>query len=174
MSLLGDHRHALVSSPVGELTLVATEDALVGLHWEGQRMRAHFAEPGARCNAAEHPVLYRAAEQLAEYFAGGRAAFSVPLSPPGDAFAQGVWEMLLGVSFGVTTTYGAIAKELGNPALAQRVGQAVGANPVGLIIPCHRVLGANGALTGFAGGLDVKRWLLHHEEPDAALTGRLF
>ena len=166
--------HARYSSPVGKLTVIATQEGLAGLHWEEQKHRAHFADPGAQGEADEHPVLLRVWNELDEYFSGARTTFDVPLIPQGDAFSQSVWRLLVNIPFGETTTYGALATQLGNRHLAQRVGQAVGANPIGLIIPCHRVLGADGSLTGFAGGLEAKRWLLSHEEPHERTLERLF
>lgn len=166
--------HTEYQAPMGTLTLIATEDALVGLHWPGQKLRTHFAEPGIAVVGSEHPVLARAMDELARYFADARETLTVPLAPRGSSFECDVWNILQEIPHGNTTTYGAIAKHLGNAHLAQRVGQAVGANPIGLIIPCHRVLGADGSLTGFSGGIATKRWLLSHEEPDAQEIGRLF
>ncbi|HUH53211.1 MAG TPA: methylated-DNA--[protein]-cysteine S-methyltransferase [Microbacteriaceae bacterium] len=112
--------------------------------------------------------------QLKEYLDGIRTVFSLPLSPEGNEFSNQVWQILLSIPYGSTTTYGTIASELGNPYLAQRVGQAVGHNPISIIIPCHRVLGADGSLTGYVGGLEIKRQLLALEEPAAVSANRLF
>jgi methylated-DNA-[protein]-cysteine S-methyltransferase len=158
--------HTTVGSPLGELTLVADGEALTGLYFARQWYRpdpASFGTPGTA------PVLEAAAGQLAEYFAGERTAFELPLAPRGDAFQRRVWELVGRIAYGRTRTYGALARELGDPALAQRVGGAVGRNPLAIVVPCHRVVGADGRLTGYAGGLDRKRYLLDLECP--ALVG---
>lgn len=167
-------RHLLVLSPVGPLTVVADSVSVVGLYWPTQQHRRHFADPGEEVPAGVHPILDEAETQLQGYFAGDRTEFTVPMQPSGDEFSIRVWNILKDIPYGQTATYGAIAKQLGNTALAQRVGQAVGANPIGLMIPCHRVLGADGSLTGFSGGLDVKRWLLTHEQSHSPSPDRLF
>lgn len=160
--------------PFGVLTLVADDEALLGAHWPGQKRRSHFAESEHEVLVAEHPVLRETAHELDEYCAGTRTRFDVPLRTSGDAFSEAVWQLLLEIPLGETTTYGALGDALGNRSLAQRIGQAVGGNPIAVLIPCHRVLGADGSLTGFAGGLEAKRWLLSREEPEAASAGRLF
>ena len=101
---------------------------------------------------------------MESYFAGNPGAVEFPLSPTGTDFQRKVWAILLTIPYGQTTTYGAIAKQLGNAMSAQAVGQAVGRNPISIIIPCHRVMGAKGQLTGYAGGIENKKWLLRHEE----------
>ncbi|KQQ05085.1 MULTISPECIES: methylated-DNA--[protein]-cysteine S-methyltransferase [unclassified Rathayibacter] len=165
-------RHAGIPTVVGDLLLVADGDTLAGLYFDGHRY-----PPAAGSIGEEDPsaaIFGDAAQQLDEYFAGDRRSFDLPLALQGDAFSQSVWATLLAVPYGGTTTYGAIARDLGNPHLAQRVGQAVGHNPVSIIVPCHRVLGADGALTGFAGGLARKRHLLDLEEPEEVRATRLF
>ncbi|WP_312977210.1 methylated-DNA--[protein]-cysteine S-methyltransferase [Corynebacterium sp.] len=112
--------------------------------------------------------------QLTEYLEGARKSFDVPITTHGNAFSEKVWALLRQIPYGETTTYGALAASLGNPRLAQRVGQVVGQNPVSIIIPCHRVVGADGSLTGYAGGLERKRWLLELEEPVEISSSRLF
>lgn len=167
-------RHAFASTSIGELLLVADGDALIGLYFEGHKYPPAADAIGERVDEAADPVLRRAAAELRQYLAGERREFSVPLAPVGDAFSQQVWLILLRIPYGETTTYGAIAEQLGNRSLAQRVGQSVGHNPISIIVPCHRVLGADGSLTGFAGGLERKRALLELEEPPASESGRLF
>lgn len=153
-------RHATMDSPLGDMVLVADGDALVGAYFAGQRYMPAAERMGAAVPAAADPVLDRAAAQLGEYFAGARTAFDVPVRPAGSPFATRVWDALRAIPFGHTTTYGEIARALGRPGGAQGVGQAVGHNPVSVIIPCHRVLGADGSLTGYAGGLARKERLL--------------
>lgn len=166
--------HCVVDSPVGELLLRATGDRLAGCYFEGHTYPPATELLGTRVTAGEVPVLAQAAAELDEYFAGRRRRFDLPLFWEADEFSRSVWEILLAIAYGATTTYGQIAAELGNPGLAQRVGQAVGHNPISIVVPCHRVLGADGSLTGFAGGLDRKRFLLNLEEPPAEADGRLF
>ncbi|QHC67358.1 methylated-DNA--[protein]-cysteine S-methyltransferase [Rathayibacter oskolensis] len=165
-------RHASIPTVLGDLLLVADGDALAGLYFPGHRYPPAAGSIGDEDPAAA--IFGDVAHQLDEYFAGSRRAFDVPLALHGDDFSQSVWTTLRAIPFGETTTYGAIARALGNPHLAQRVGQAVGHNPISIIVPCHRVLGADGALTGFAGGLARKRHLLDLEEPDAVRATRLF
>ncbi|GAA1320883.1 methylated-DNA--[protein]-cysteine S-methyltransferase [Leucobacter albus] len=168
-------RHGLVQTSLGELLLVASGDALVGVYFPDHRYPPEADEIGeALGHEPEDPVITQAARQLREYLAGERTEFDVPVAPRGDEFSRQVWSMLGKIPFGETSTYGALAEALGNRALAQRVGQAVGHNPVSIIVPCHRVLGADGSLTGYAGGLERKRVLLALEEPEAAVAGRLF
>ena len=119
-------------------------------------------------------MLGPVASQLSEYFAGERRTFDVPVVTHGDEFSRAVWALLDEVTYGTTTTYGALADRLGDRLLAQRVGQALGRNPVGIVIPCHRVVGADGSLTGYAGGLERKRALLELEEPEHVRASRLF
>jgi methylated-DNA-[protein]-cysteine S-methyltransferase len=119
-------------------------------------------------------LLIEAARQLLDYLDGRRDGFDLPLHATGDEFNHEVWEIITGIPFGQTTTYGAIAERLGGKTLAREVGQAVGANPLCIFIPCHRVVGADGSLTGYAGGLARKRALLQLEEPAAVAAGQLF
>lgn len=129
---------------------------------------------GPVVDSAHDPLLRAAHTQLTEYLTGDRRDFDLPLATHGDAFSEQVWALLREIPYGETTTYGAIATALGNPRFAQRVGQVVGRNPIGIIIPCHRVIGADGTLTGFGGGLDRKRRLLDLEEPAERRAERLF
>ena len=150
------------ASPVGKLTLVSDGEAIIGLWIEGQK---YFAA-GIPTNLPvrdDLPVFMQARDWLDRYFAGERpAASELPLAPQGSAFRQSVWRILCEIPYGQTVTYGEIAKRLGVRS-AQAVGGAVGHNPISIIIPCHRVLGSDGSLTGYAGGAQKKIWLLAHE-----------
>lgn len=151
----------LFPSPVGTLTLVASDAGLVAVLWEDDDpARVHLPVMAAR---PDHPVLRQAATQLADYFAGERQHFDVPLDMRGTAFQQRVWTALLAIPFGETRSYGAIASAIGQPTASRAVGAANGRNPLSILAPCHRVVGSNGALTGFAGGLAAKTWLIAHE-----------
>ena len=110
------------------------------------------------------PLLRRVADQLAEYFAGERRDFDLPLAAPGTAFQKLVWDALVRIPFGEVRSYGELARTLGRPSGSRAVGAANGKNPIAIIVPCHRVIGANGTLTGYAGGLPTKQWLLEHEQ----------
>lgn len=159
-------RHVGVESPVGPLTLVADGDRLVGLHFAGGRHRPEWlGEPG---DPAE-PLFAEARSQLADYFAGDRTAFDLPLAPSGPDLHRRVWQRLLTIPYGEPVTYGDLATELGDRSLAQAVGQAVGHNPIAVVIPCHRVVGADGSMTGFGGGIPRKRYLLELERRDTLL-----
>jgi methylated-DNA-[protein]-cysteine S-methyltransferase len=161
-----DHRvQKIVPSPLGELRLVASAQGLAGL-WFVQRQR--HEPPAGRLAAwprvASHPVLDTAAQQLDEYFASRRQRFELPFDlGQGTAFQRAVWQALLAIPCGATLSYGALAVGLGKPRAVRAVGAAVGRNPLGIVVPCHRVLGASGALTGYAGGLDRKQALLQLE-----------
>jgi methylated-DNA-[protein]-cysteine S-methyltransferase len=150
-----------VDSPLGGVTLAATDAGLAGLWFDQQR---HWPDMrGWRTNDA-HPVLREAAAQLLAYFAGQRERFDLPLDlSHGTAFQQSVWQALLAIPAGTTVSYGALSMDLGNPAAVRAVGAAVGRNPISVIVPCHRVLGSNGSLTGYAGGLNRKTALLELE-----------
>jgi methylated-DNA-[protein]-cysteine S-methyltransferase len=147
-----------MSSPVGRLTLVATDNGLAAILWENDRPGRVRLNVGAEIN--DHPVLVETERQLEEYFAGRRTAFALPLDPSGTAFQRQVWDALLTIPFGETRSYGQIARQIGNPTAIRAVGAANGRNPLSIVVPCHRVVGSTGALTGFAGGLDVKAQLL--------------
>lgn len=147
-------------SPVGPLRLVARGGALVGL-WlpEGKDP----PELSGLTTAPRDPTLRRAADQLDAYFAGERRDFDLELAPEGTAFQRLVWDQLLAIPYGVTISYGELARRCGRPHGARAVGTANGKNPIAIIIPCHRVIGADGSLTGYGGGLPTKQWLLRHE-----------
>ena len=156
-----------VSSPVGELVLAASGAALTGVYFPTSR---HEPPPTERAGwvaddggGPEGELLARTREQLAEYFARTRTTFDLPLDAPGTAFQRRVWEALRTIPYGTTPSYSELARRLGDLRATRAVGAANGRNPIPIIVPCHRVVGANGALTGFGGGLDRKRWLLEHE-----------
>lgn len=149
-------------SPVGELRLVADETALVAILWaQDSAGRARYA--GA-AHAEDQPILHVAGRELAEYFAGERTGFEVPLRPEGTAFQQRVWQQLRRIPFGASCSYGELAQAIGQPTACRAVGVANGRNPICIIVPCHRVIGRSGALTGFAGGLEAKAYLLALEQ----------
>ena len=162
--------HSVVPSPVGDLTLVAENGVLVRLSMDSQQHVPASVDLGER----DDDGFAAAREQLAEYFAGERTTFDVPLAPHGDPFKLRVWALLREIPYGQTRTYGELARALGDVNLSQAVGSANARNPIGIIVPCHRVIGADGSLVGYAGGLDRKRFLLALEEPQAAHAGRLF
>lgn len=158
------HYSKTMPSPVGALTLVAADTALVAIRWKGEGDgRTYLADVA---DAPDHPVLRAAEDQLGAYFAGERTAFDLPLAPAGTPFQQAVWRALLDIPFGETRSYRDIACALGQPTATRAVGAANGRNPLPIVAPCHRVIGADGSLTGFGGGLDTKRWLLAHERRD--------
>lgn len=165
-------RYDLVTTSLGAVTIVATDDAITGVYFSDQRRRPDDAEFGRHVD--DDALLDAAASQLLEYLEGDRTDFDLPVSTHGDKFHQAVWDALRAIPYGTTTTYGRVAAEIGMPRQAQRVGQAVGRNPVGIVIPCHRVIGADGSLTGYAGGLERKRHLLELEEPTEIRASRLF
>ena len=152
-------RYTTVDSPIGELLLVGDEQGLRGLYMETRRHPPRL-EPGWRHDPASFAA---ATAQLEEYFAGERTEFELPLAPAGTPFQQRVWAMLREIPFGETTTYGALAERLGSPRVVRAVGMANGRNPISIVVPCHRVIGAGGALVGYGGGLERKRALLAHE-----------
>ncbi|GAC1470072.1 MAG: methylated-DNA--[protein]-cysteine S-methyltransferase [Gemmatimonadaceae bacterium] len=148
----------MVDSPVGRLKLVATDEGLAGILWEKDRpgrVRLNIETEDDR-----HPVLVETERQLKEYFSGQRKEFDLKLDLAGTAFQRKVWNALLTIPFGETRSYGQLARQIGNPDAVRAVGAANGRNPVSIIAPCHRVIGSTGKLTGFAGGLDAKAYLL--------------
>lgn len=147
-----------IESPVGQLRLVADQSALVAILWEcdmAGRARFSQARPGPN-----HPVLSTAKRELAEYFAGERTSFDVPLRPAGTEFQSRVWRQLQQIPYGSSCSYGELARAIGRPTACRAVGAANGQNPLCIVVPCHRVIGQNGKLTGFAGGLKAKSHLL--------------
>ncbi len=151
-----DEWYETFDSPIGPLLVTCNEAGITAC-----RMGA------TRAGSRSHPLLARAGEQLSEYFAGRRQAFDLPLAARGTGFQQSVWRALTAIPYGVTRSYGEIAAEVGSPKASRAVGAANGRNPIAVIVPCHRVIGADGSLTGFGGGLDRKRWLLEHERASA-------
>lgn len=151
-----------MASPVGTLKLVANETALVAVLWENENpKRVRLAE---LVEQADHPVLLETQKQLTEYFAGKRQQFDLPLDFAGTEFQHKVWQALLSIPFGETRSYRDIAEQIGNIKAVRAVGAANGKNPISIIAPCHRVVGKNGKLVGFAGGLDNKDILLRLEK----------
>jgi methylated-DNA-[protein]-cysteine S-methyltransferase len=156
-----------VRSPVGVLTLIASGDGLAAILWENDRPGRVRLDVVAE--DPKHPVIMATERQLAEYFAGRRKAFDLTLDFAGTQFQKKVWRALLTIPFGETRTYAQIAKQVGDPKAVRAVGAANGRNPISIVAPCHRVIGSNGKLTGFAGGLDVKAQLLRLEGAEATL-----
>jgi methylated-DNA-[protein]-cysteine S-methyltransferase len=157
--------YTFMDSPVGRMLLSGDENGIHSLF-----MPPHGVAPKRIGDPApldgwvrDDRALREAQDQLQDYFDGGRTAFDLPLAPEGTAFQQRVWARLREIPYACTTTYGAVARSIGAPNAVRAVGAAVGRNPISIIVPCHRVVGAGGSLTGFAGGLDNKKWLLGHE-----------
>lgn len=145
-------------SPLGPMIVAATARGLAGVWFAGQR---HLPDHAGWPHAPEHPVLVQATHQLADYFAGRRTTFDVPLDLQGGTpFQQSVWRALLAIPRGRTVSYGHLSRDVGRPAAVRAVGAAVGRNPLSVVVPCHRVLGSDGSLTGYAGGLERKTALL--------------
>jgi methylated-DNA-[protein]-cysteine S-methyltransferase len=155
-----------MSSPLGEMVLASDGNALSGAWFDGQRHQPPTGPAWQR--QPDLPVLRRAAAELAEYFAGGRIAFSVPLAPVGTPFQRDVWRAIAGVPYGATIAYRDLAARAGRPESIRAAGAATGRNPLSIIVPCHRIVGADGALTGYAGGLARKRALLALERAASA------
>jgi methylated-DNA-[protein]-cysteine S-methyltransferase len=152
--------HRITDSPIGPLTLVGEDDTLAGLYFPGHWTRPDSSAWGAPAGATAFAAVAR---QLGEYFAGRRTGFALPLRLDGTPFQREVWARLAEIPHGTTTTYRELAIALGRPGHARAVGAAVRTNPISVIVPCHRVLGSSGALTGYAGGLERKAVLLAHE-----------
>ena len=155
------HWHTTVDSPIGPLGLVATDGGLRAVSWRGEETSVRL--PDDMTEDPQHPVLQKAARQLAEYFDGDRTSFDLPLDLRGTPFQVAAWRALGAIPYGATRSYGEQAALIGRPKAVRAVGQANGRNPVPIVLPCHRVIGANGSLTGFGGGLDLKSDLLRHE-----------
>lgn len=155
------------ATPLGELVLTATETGLTGIYFPTSRHGpppldgSEWSPDDGSGSAAE--ILALTCRQLGEYFARTRTRFEIPLSPAGTQFEQRVWASLQAIPYGTTLSYGALARQLGDPRATRAVGAANGKNPIPIVVPCHRVVGAHGELTGFGGGIDRKRWLLEHE-----------
>lgn len=152
-----------MTSPFGGILIVANArgDALCGLYFEGQK---YFPPDAHRWREAPaQPVLRQASVQLRDYFSGARTQFDLPLSPEGTPFQRAVWMAIAGVPFGCTITYAELASRCGRPSAIRAAGAATGRNPITIVIPCHRIVGSGGALTGYAGGLPRKQGLLERE-----------
>jgi methylated-DNA-[protein]-cysteine S-methyltransferase len=167
------HYRTTMPSPIGTLTIVANDDAVVAIDWDGETGHEALLGDAEICDVAagDHPALAVAVEQLTEYFDGRRTRFDIPLDPIGTAFQHQAWDALVRIPFGETVSYGEQAVMLGDKNKARAVGAANGRNPIPIVVPCHRVVGSNGHLTGFAGGLDAKAWLLDHEFKVRAAAG---
>ncbi|MBC2905283.1 methylated-DNA--[protein]-cysteine S-methyltransferase [Streptomyces cupreus] len=157
------HQHTMIDSPYGPLTLVADDGVLCGLYMTEQRHRPPEETFGDR----DDTLFAEAEEQLEAYFAGELKEFTLDLRLKGTPFQRGVWNQLRKIPYGETRSYGDLADALGNPGASRAVGLANGKNPIGIIVPCHRVVGANGSLTGYGGGLDRKKRLLDFESGTA-------
>ncbi len=160
-----DRSHTTFDSPIGPLTAVADGEALCGLYLDGEHHRVPDAVLGR-----EDRFLGEVQAQLDAYFDGTLTDFGLPLAPAGTPFQRQVWAALCDIAYGSTTTYGELAAAIGRPGAARAVGLANGRNPIAIVVPCHRVIGAGGRLTGYAGGLERKRWLLDHERAQRALA----
>ena len=159
----------LVDSPIGCLELTATDSALCALNWAHQHKRPENESNDSRFDGRSR-ILEQASEELQLYFEGRLQAFAVPCAPEGTAFQRQVWSVLETIEWGKTLTYKTVANTLNKPSAARAVGTAIGKNPLPIFIPCHRVIGSNGALTGFSGGIDIKRALLALENEQYALS----
>ncbi|NMX91253.1 MULTISPECIES: methylated-DNA--[protein]-cysteine S-methyltransferase [Pseudomonas] len=154
--------YKLMPSPVGQLTLVARNGKLAAILWETER--ANRVRLGELVEVSDNPALLQAERQLNEYFAGTRNRFDLELDFEGTEFQKKVWAALLTIPFGETRSYSQIAMQIGSPKAVRAVGAANGRNPISIVAPCHRVIGASGRLTGFAGGLEAKQYLLTLED----------
>lgn len=152
-----------IDTPVGVLRIVASARGVRAVLWPGETDRVEVGAVSGGDPAADR-ILAAAVAQLQEYFAGDRRAFDLPLDPVGTEFQRQVWQVLRTIPYGDTISYGEQARRLGDVNKSRAVGAANGRNPIGIIVPCHRVVGSTGKLTGFAGGLDTKAWLLQHEQ----------
>lgn len=170
----GTATHATIQSSLGDLTVVSRDGSVTGLYFPHHWHLPDRASFGAYRDSAPGDVFDDVRRQLGEYLAGERRDFDLPVDTAGSAFQRRVWDRLEQIPYGTTVSYGELAKELGDGVTAQEVGGAVGRNPVSVIIPCHRVVGADGGLTGYAGGLRRKRTLLDLEQDVAGRAARLF
>jgi methylated-DNA-[protein]-cysteine S-methyltransferase len=156
-----------VDSPLGRLRITAVREGLTGIGFDGDRYSPPLDPAWTR--DSDFPALRRAAAQLAAYFAGERKAFDLPLAPAGTPFQKAVWKAIEGVPAGATISYAELARRAGHPGSARAAGAATGRNPLAIVVPCHRIVGSDGSLTGYAGGLDRKRALLALEADGAIL-----
>ena len=167
-------RHATIDTRVGQVTIVASDDTIVGIYYPHHWTRPSASIFGVAGDSSNDTVLTAAREQLAEYLDGARTSFDLPVVTHGNPFQERVWALLNQIPYGETTTYGELAEKLGGKSLARMVGQAVGHNPLSVIVPCHRVVGKDGKLTGYAGGLERKKMLLSLEGSMPATSVTLF
>jgi methylated-DNA-[protein]-cysteine S-methyltransferase len=159
-------KYTYIDSPIGALLVTRDEGGITGLDLPKARYLRRIQDDWERDDAAFGDVR----TQLSEYFAGTRQQFDLPLNARGNAFQHEVWQALSEIPYGETTSYGKVAASIGHPDGARAVGVANGQNPIPIVVPCHRVIGADGSLTGYGGGLPAKRWLLDHEARQAGLT----
>ena len=162
-------KNKLVDSPIGCLELLATDSALCGLNWAHQHARPQNRNNDSGLDGRSR-ILEQASEELQLYFEGKLQVFAVPCAPEGTPFQRQVWSVLETISWGKTLTYKTVANTLNKPSAARAVGTAIGKNPLPIFIPCHRVVGSNGSLTGFSGGIDIKRKLLALENKQHDLS----
>jgi methylated-DNA-[protein]-cysteine S-methyltransferase len=175
-------RHAKLPTSLGDLLVVADDGSdaganaagLTGIYFPGHWHPPTADSIGVEVDAASDALFMQLGEQLGEYLDGHRSDFDLPTAAAGDAFDEAVWAMLREIPYGATTTYGELAGRLGDRNLSRRVGYAVGHNPLSILVPCHRVVGASGSLTGYAGGLERKRFLLELEGAEVVAQRRLF
>jgi methylated-DNA-[protein]-cysteine S-methyltransferase len=158
-------RYTYLDSPLGRLLVTRDDAGITGLYLPDGK----HAKPVDPAWTPDDDAFTDVRAQLAEYFAGNRQDFDLPLHPSGSAFQLRVWQQLRSIPYGVTTSYGQLAAELDPPGFSRAVGSANGRNPISIIVPCHRVVGADGSLTGYGGGLPAKRWLLEHEAAHSGL-----
>ncbi len=166
MNPMSSYAFKTMKTPVGELKLVATDRGLAAVLWEDDDPKRVRLSP--MVEDKQHPVLLEAERQLRDYFAGKLQKFSLKFDPVGTDFQKDVWNALSTIPFGQTRSYAQIAQQVGRPKAVRAVGAANGKNPISIIVPCHRVIGSNGKLTGFAGGLEVKATLLELESAEHA------
>jgi len=159
-------KYSYIQSPLGDMLVTRDDDGITGLDLPISRYPRRVQDDWQRDDDAFDDIR----TQLAEYFAGDRQDFDLPLNAGGSRFQSLVWQALVEIPYGETTSYGKVAVSIGHPDGPRAVGLANGQNPIPIIVPCHRVIGADGSLTGYGGGLDAKRWLLDHEAKHAGLT----
>ena len=174
MSTAISTRHVIVESPVGSLTMVRDDTGITGLYYRGHWTRPDRNSLGPQVEPTIGHGFDEAIAQLAEYFSGQRREFDLPLNPRGSDIARRVWQLLTEIPYGQTTTYGELARRIGGGISPRDVGGFVGHNPLSIVIPCHRVVGAGGKLTGYAGGLGRKRYLLEREKAIPAAPATLW
>src|SRR5882672_8280714 len=162
--------YSLLESPIGELLLTGDGESVTGIWMQSHRAEWRLTKTLRRDDAA----LAAARAQLTEYFAGERTDFDFPLAPEGTGFQRKVWNALCHIPYGETISYGELARRIGQPTAARAVGLANGSNPLPIVVPCHRVIGADGSMTGFGGGIERKRWLLAHEKRYSKASQDLF